>query len=49
MVPPPISRKPMLTGDPETDKKARIMAKRAHMTVAERLLKGLLLFHMVYF
>ncbi|KAK3118894.1 hypothetical protein QOZ80_9BG0710190 [Eleusine coracana subsp. coracana] len=39
MVPPPISRKPILTGDPETDKQVRRMAKRAHMTVAEKLLK----------
>ncbi|KAK3141015.1 hypothetical protein QOZ80_5AG0408960 [Eleusine coracana subsp. coracana] len=39
MVPPPISKKPILTGDPETDKQVRKMAKRAHMTVAEKLLK----------
>ncbi|GJN04516.1 hypothetical protein PR202_ga22070 [Eleusine coracana subsp. coracana] len=39
MVPPPISRKPILTGDPETDKQVRRMAKRACMTVVEMLLK----------
>jgi E3 ubiquitin-protein ligase UHRF1 len=49
MVPPPVSKKPMLTGDPETDKKVRRMSKRAPMTVAERLLKGSLLFCMVCF
>ncbi|WVZ95650.1 hypothetical protein U9M48_041384 [Paspalum notatum var. saurae] len=39
MVPPPVSRKPVLSGDPETDKQIRKVAKRAHMSVAERLLK----------
>ncbi|TVU18446.1 hypothetical protein EJB05_34547 [Eragrostis curvula] len=39
MVPPPVSRKPIPSGDPETDKRVRKMAKRAHMSVAERLLK----------
>ncbi|XP_062230448.1 E3 ubiquitin-protein ligase ORTHRUS 2-like [Phragmites australis] len=39
MVPPPISRKPILTGDSETDKQVRRVARRAHMSVAERLLK----------
>ena len=41
MVPPPISKKPVLSGDPETDKQIRRATKRAHMSVAERLLKGL--------
>uniref|UniRef100_A0A0A8YTM3 RING-type E3 ubiquitin transferase n=1 Tax=Arundo donax TaxID=35708 RepID=A0A0A8YTM3_ARUDO len=39
MVPPPISRKPVLTGDPETDKQVRRVARRAQMSIAERLLK----------
>ncbi|XP_062199482.1 E3 ubiquitin-protein ligase ORTHRUS 2-like [Phragmites australis] len=39
MVPSPISRKPVLCGDPEADKEIRRVAKRAHMSVAERLLK----------
>jgi E3 ubiquitin-protein ligase UHRF1 len=41
VVPPPISRKPVLSGDPETDKQIRKATKRAHMSVAERLLRGL--------
>ncbi|PAN17674.1 hypothetical protein PAHAL_3G148600 [Panicum hallii] len=39
VVPPPISKKPVLSGDPETDKRIRRATKRAHMSVAERLLK----------
>ncbi|CAN6331708.1 unnamed protein product [Urochloa humidicola] len=39
VVPPPISKKPVLSGDPETDKQIRRATKRAHMSVAERLLK----------
>ncbi|XP_062196443.1 E3 ubiquitin-protein ligase ORTHRUS 2-like [Phragmites australis] len=39
MVPPPISRKPVLSGDPETGKQIRRVAKRSHISVAERLLK----------
>ncbi|CAL4902510.1 unnamed protein product [Urochloa decumbens] len=39
VVPPPISRKPVLSGDPETDKQIRRVTKRAHMSIAERLLK----------
>ncbi|KAF0924203.1 hypothetical protein E2562_008500 [Oryza meyeriana var. granulata] len=37
--PPPISRKPNLSGDVETDKQIRRVARRAQMSVAERLLK----------
>uniref|UniRef100_A0A0D3G277 RING-type E3 ubiquitin transferase n=1 Tax=Oryza barthii TaxID=65489 RepID=A0A0D3G277_9ORYZ len=37
--PPPISRKPNLSGDPATDKEIRRVARRAQMSVAERLLK----------
>ncbi|XP_040379957.1 E3 ubiquitin-protein ligase ORTHRUS 2-like [Oryza brachyantha] len=37
--PPPISRKPNLSGDPETDKQIRRVVRRAQMSVAERLLK----------
>lgn len=40
MKPPPISRKPVLSGNPETDKQIRRVARRAQMSVAERLLKG---------
>jgi len=40
MVPPPVSKKPVLSGDPETDKQIRRATKRAHLSVAERLLKG---------
>lgn len=39
MKPPPISRKPVLSGNPETDKQIRRVARRAQMSVAERLLK----------
>ncbi|EES17520.1 E3 ubiquitin-protein ligase ORTHRUS 2 [Sorghum bicolor] len=39
MVPPPVSKKPVLSGDPETDKQIRRSTKRAHLSVAERLLK----------
>lgn len=40
MKPPPISRKPNLSGDPATDKEIRRVARRAQMSVTERLLKG---------
>ncbi|PWZ16833.1 E3 ubiquitin-protein ligase ORTHRUS 2 [Zea mays] len=39
MVPPPVSKRPVLSGDPETDKLIRKATKRAHLSVAERLLK----------
>lgn len=39
VVPPPVSRKPVLSGDPETDKQIRRATKRVHLSVAERLLK----------
>ncbi|KAG8066872.1 hypothetical protein GUJ93_ZPchr0005g16170 [Zizania palustris] len=39
MKPPPISMKPILSGDPETDKQIRRVARRTQMSVAERLLK----------
>ncbi|KAG2623593.1 E3 ubiquitin-protein ligase ORTHRUS 2-like [Panicum virgatum] len=39
MVPPPMSRKPVLTGVPESDKQVRRRARRTQMSVAERLLK----------
>jgi E3 ubiquitin-protein ligase UHRF1 len=48
MVPPPISRKPVLTGVSETDKQVRRRARRTQMSVAERLLKGYLSFCYVY-
>uniref|UniRef100_A0A452XIE1 Uncharacterized protein n=1 Tax=Aegilops tauschii subsp. strangulata TaxID=200361 RepID=A0A452XIE1_AEGTS len=38
--PPPISKKPAQSGDPETDKQFRKYQKRAHMSMNERLLKG---------
>ncbi|KAM3405789.1 hypothetical protein ACQJBY_000043 [Aegilops geniculata] len=37
--PPPISKKPAQSGDPETDKQFRKYQKRAHMSMNERLLK----------
>uniref|UniRef100_A0A0D9WBQ9 RING-type E3 ubiquitin transferase n=1 Tax=Leersia perrieri TaxID=77586 RepID=A0A0D9WBQ9_9ORYZ len=37
--PPPISKKPHLSGDPETDKQIRRVARTAQMSVADRLLK----------
>ena len=40
MKPPPISRKPNLSGDPATDMEIRRGARRAQRAVAERLLKG---------
>lgn len=39
MKPPPISRKPIQTGDPITDKEMRKFQRRAHLSEAERLLK----------
>ncbi|KAG8084671.1 hypothetical protein GUJ93_ZPchr0010g8847 [Zizania palustris] len=39
MKPPPISNKPILSGDPETDAQIRRVTKRAQLSVAERLLK----------
>ncbi|RCV15839.1 hypothetical protein SETIT_3G090000v2 [Setaria italica] len=39
MAPPPISRKPVLTGVSETDKQIRRRTRCAQMSVAERLLK----------
>ena len=48
MVPPPMSRKPVLTGVPESDKQVRRRARRTQMSVAERLLKGYLFFCSVY-
>ena len=48
MVPPPMSRKPVLTGVPESDKQVRRRARRTQMSVAERLLKGYLFFCYVY-
>ncbi|KQJ91549.1 hypothetical protein BRADI_4g38230v3 [Brachypodium distachyon] len=37
--PAPISKKPVQSGDPETDKEIRKIQRRAHLSVAERLLK----------
>uniref|UniRef100_A0ACD5XDV1 Uncharacterized protein n=1 Tax=Avena sativa TaxID=4498 RepID=A0ACD5XDV1_AVESA len=37
--PAPISKKPVQTGDAETDKEIRQIQRRAHLTLAERLLK----------
>jgi len=48
MVPPPMSRKPVLTGVPESDKQVRRRARCTQMSVAERLLKGYLFFRYVY-
>ncbi|CAL4911057.1 unnamed protein product [Urochloa decumbens] len=39
MVPPPMSRKPVLTGVSETEKQVRRRARRTQISVAERLLK----------
>ncbi|KAL6619605.1 hypothetical protein ACP70R_034744 [Stipagrostis hirtigluma subsp. patula] len=38
-VTPPASRKPVLSGDPETDKEVRKIRRRPMLSVAERLLK----------
>jgi len=43
-----MSRKPVLTGVPESDKQVRRRARRTQMSVAERLLKGYLFFCSVY-
>ena len=43
-----MSRKPVLTGVPESDKQVRRRARRTQMSVAERLLKGYLFFCYVY-
>jgi hypothetical protein len=49
MVPPPVSRKPVLAGDPETDKQIRRATKRVHLSVAERLLKGSCSSDLIYY
>lgn len=48
MVPPPVSRKPVLTGVSETNKQVRRRARCAQMSVAERLLKGYLLLYYIF-
>ena len=40
MVPLPVSKKSVLSRDPETDKQIRRATKRARLSVAERPLKG---------
>ena len=40
MVPPLVSKKSVLSWDPETDKQIRRATKRARLSVAERPLKG---------
>jgi hypothetical protein len=38
--PAPRSKKPVQTGDPETDKELRKIQRRPHLSMAERMLKG---------
>jgi E3 ubiquitin-protein ligase UHRF1 len=38
--PEPISKKPIRTGDPETDKEIRQAQRRSHLSLTEKLLKG---------